>query len=49
MMIGLPIPHALLPALAVLTALGGITVLQRGWTALVRILAVAGPRPSRRG
>jgi CDP-diacylglycerol--glycerol-3-phosphate 3-phosphatidyltransferase len=37
MMIGLPVPGALLPALAVLTALGGLTVLQRGWTALVRL------------
>jgi CDP-diacylglycerol--glycerol-3-phosphate 3-phosphatidyltransferase len=49
MMIGLPIPHALLPALAVLTTLGGITVLQRGWTALARIPTVARLRPSRRG
>jgi CDP-diacylglycerol--glycerol-3-phosphate 3-phosphatidyltransferase len=47
MMIGLPIPHALLPALAVLTTLGGITVLQRGWTALVRIPATTRLRPSR--
>jgi CDP-diacylglycerol--glycerol-3-phosphate 3-phosphatidyltransferase len=39
MMIGLPVPGALLPALAVLTALGGATVLQRGWTALVRVPA----------
>lgn len=37
MMIGLPVPNALLPALAVLTLLGGLTVLQRGWTALVRV------------
>lgn len=49
MMIGLPIPLALLPALAVLTTLGGITVLQRGWTALVRISATTKLRPSRRG
>jgi CDP-diacylglycerol--glycerol-3-phosphate 3-phosphatidyltransferase len=47
MMIGLPIPHALLPALAVLTTLGGITVLQRGWTALVRIPATTRLRPAR--
>lgn len=47
MMIGLPIPLALLPALAVLTTLGGITVLQRGWTALVRISATTRLRPSR--
>lgn len=47
MMIGLPIPHALLPSLAVLTTLGGITVLQRGWTALVRIPATTRLRPSR--
>jgi CDP-diacylglycerol--glycerol-3-phosphate 3-phosphatidyltransferase len=38
MMIGLPIPGALLPALAILTLLGGITVLQRGWAALVKVL-----------
>ena len=37
MMIGLPIPGALLPALAILTALGGLTVIQRGWAALTRI------------
>jgi CDP-diacylglycerol--glycerol-3-phosphate 3-phosphatidyltransferase len=49
MMIGLPIPHALLPALAVLTTLGGITVIQRGWTALVRSPAVEGSQRSRRG
>jgi CDP-diacylglycerol--glycerol-3-phosphate 3-phosphatidyltransferase len=36
MMIGLPIPHALLPALAILTVLGAVTVVQRGWVALVR-------------
>ena len=38
MMIGLPVPGALLPALAILTLLGAITVAQRGWTALVRIV-----------
>jgi CDP-diacylglycerol--glycerol-3-phosphate 3-phosphatidyltransferase len=37
MLIGLPVPGALLPALAILTALGGLTVVQRGWTALARI------------
>jgi CDP-diacylglycerol--glycerol-3-phosphate 3-phosphatidyltransferase len=37
MMIGLPIPGALLPALGVLTTLGGVTVLQRGWVALRRV------------
>lgn len=42
MMIGLPVPGALLPALAVLTALGGVTVLQRGWTALSRVPAEGG-------
>lgn len=41
MMVGLPVPGALLPALAILTVLGGITVLQRGWSALVRV----GPPP----
>jgi CDP-diacylglycerol--glycerol-3-phosphate 3-phosphatidyltransferase len=39
MMIGLPIPDALLPALAVLTVLGGATVLQRAWAALARTQA----------
>ena len=39
MMIGLPLPGALLPALAILTALGALTVLQRGWTALERVSA----------
>jgi CDP-diacylglycerol--glycerol-3-phosphate 3-phosphatidyltransferase len=37
MMIGLPVPGALVPALAVLTVLGGITVIQRGWNALTRV------------
>ena len=41
MMIGLPVPGALLPALAILTVLGAITVAQRGWSALVRV----GPPP----
>ena len=41
MMIGLPIPGALLPSLAILTVLGAITVVQRGWSALVRV----GPPP----
>ena len=41
MMIGLPVPGALLPALAILTVLGAITVAQRGWAALVRV----GPPP----
>lgn len=40
MMIGIPTPGALLPALAILTALGGVTVLQRGWTALARIPSI---------
>jgi hypothetical protein len=35
----LPVPGALLPSLAVLTTLGAATVLQRGWTALVRVPA----------
>lgn len=37
MMIGLMVPGALLPALVVLTVLGGITVLQRGWSAVLRV------------
>jgi CDP-diacylglycerol--glycerol-3-phosphate 3-phosphatidyltransferase len=39
MIIGLPIPGALLPALAILTVLGGVTVLQRAWMALARVPA----------
>jgi CDP-diacylglycerol--glycerol-3-phosphate 3-phosphatidyltransferase len=41
MMVGLTQPGALLPALIVLTALGGVTIVQRGFTAL-RALAGAG-------
>jgi hypothetical protein len=37
MILGLAIPGALLPALAILTTLGGVTVLQRGWAALVKV------------
>jgi CDP-diacylglycerol--glycerol-3-phosphate 3-phosphatidyltransferase len=37
MIFGLIIPGALLPALLVLTALGGITVLQRGCSAVIRV------------
>jgi CDP-diacylglycerol---glycerol-3-phosphate 3-phosphatidyltransferase len=33
MMVGLTAPGALLPVLALLTALGGLTILQRGWSA----------------
>jgi hypothetical protein len=39
MIIGLLIPGALLPALAILTVLGGVTVLQRAWMALARVPA----------
>ena len=38
MMVGLMIPGALPPALAALVALGGVTVLQRGWSAARRLL-----------
>lgn len=44
MILGLLVPGALLPALVALTVLGGLTVLQRGWAALVR---VAPARPDR--
>ena len=40
LILGLLIPHALLPALALLAALGALTVLQRGWTAVQRISEV---------
>jgi hypothetical protein len=36
MMIGLMFPGMLLPMLVVLTLLGSVTVVQRGWTALMR-------------
>jgi CDP-diacylglycerol--glycerol-3-phosphate 3-phosphatidyltransferase len=39
MLVGLTVPGALLPALAILTTLGAVTVLQRGWVALVRVPA----------
>ncbi len=38
MMIGLVVPGALLPALAVLVVLGGVTVVQRVWAATRRLL-----------
>jgi CDP-diacylglycerol--glycerol-3-phosphate 3-phosphatidyltransferase len=44
LMIGLPVPGALLPALAILTVLGAVTVVQRGWAAVVRIGASTEPR-----
>jgi CDP-diacylglycerol--glycerol-3-phosphate 3-phosphatidyltransferase len=37
LIIGLVVPKALLPALALLAALGGATVLQRAWSALQRV------------
>jgi CDP-diacylglycerol--glycerol-3-phosphate 3-phosphatidyltransferase len=37
MIAGLMVPGALLPALVVLTVLGGITMLQRGWSAVLRV------------
>jgi hypothetical protein len=43
MMIGLPVPGALLPALAILTVLGAVTLAQRVWSAVTRVLA-AGSR-----
>jgi len=44
MMIGLTVSGALLPMLLVLVLLGGVTVLQRGWSALRRV-----PREGRAG
>jgi phosphatidylglycerophosphate synthase len=43
LILGLLIPHALLPALAILAALGGVTVLQRGWSALQRVSEAGRP------
>jgi CDP-diacylglycerol---glycerol-3-phosphate 3-phosphatidyltransferase len=44
MMIGLPVPGALLPALAILTVLGGVTLAQRVWSAVTRVAAMgSGP------
>jgi phosphatidylglycerophosphate synthase len=37
LILGLIIPHALLPSLAILAALGAATVLQRAWSALQRV------------
>jgi hypothetical protein len=39
MMIGLPLPGALLPALAILTVLGAVTLAQRVWSAVTRVVA----------
>ena len=42
MMIGIPIPHMLLPMLGLLTVLGSVTVAQRAWSAVARVGAVEG-------
>jgi CDP-diacylglycerol---glycerol-3-phosphate 3-phosphatidyltransferase len=42
LMIGLMVPGALLPVLAILTALGGLTIIQRGWSAWRRLKRVTG-------
>jgi phosphatidylglycerophosphate synthase len=39
MMIGLPVPGALLPALTILTVLGAVTLAQRVWSAVTRVVA----------
>lgn len=44
LMIGLMAPRALLPMLALLVALGGVTVLQRGWSAMHRVPTARGGR-----
>ena len=41
MIIGLTVPGALVPMLVVLVALGGATMLQRGWSALRRLSRAA--------
>ena len=43
-MIGLPVPGALLPALAILTVLGAVTLAQRVWSALIRVVAAEADR-----
>lgn len=43
LILGLLIPHALQPALALLAVLGAITVLQRGWSALQRVSEIGRP------
>jgi CDP-diacylglycerol--glycerol-3-phosphate 3-phosphatidyltransferase len=43
MMIGLSFPGALLPALAVLTVLGAVTLAQRVWSAVTRVAALGAP------
>jgi CDP-diacylglycerol--glycerol-3-phosphate 3-phosphatidyltransferase len=42
MMIGLMAPGALLPMLVLLVVLGGVTVLQRAWSAIGRVAGVGG-------
>jgi hypothetical protein len=44
MMIGLPVPGALLPALAILTVLGAVTLAQRVWSAMIRVVAAEANR-----
>jgi hypothetical protein len=44
MMIGLPVPGALLPALAILTVLGAVTLAQRVWSAVIRVVAAEADR-----
>jgi phosphatidylglycerophosphate synthase len=46
MMIGLPVPGALLPALLILTVLGVVTLLQRLWSAVIRVAAGSSNEPS---
>jgi phosphatidylglycerophosphate synthase len=43
LIVGLVVPGALVPALAALSALGGITVLQRGWSAFHRVAEAERP------
>jgi CDP-diacylglycerol--glycerol-3-phosphate 3-phosphatidyltransferase len=44
LIIGLVVPDALLPVLAILTVLGGVTILQRGWSAWHRLSEADGVR-----
>src|SRR5205085_7899170 len=45
LIVGLTVPETLLPVLSILTVLGGVTILQRGWTAWHRLARGDGAAP----